>query len=321
MSKLFLTGTFLHFSRFTLATCVGLAALAILATEQASTAQDASKDAAETNSASTKSADASKEAKVVYPIAVAVDGEDVYMVDLDLPGIWKISGDKREVFFRGSNLLRKTMNRPRPIALHPDGGLLVGDSATREVYHIQKDAEPKPLCKAYIGVAMSIAVAPDGKSFYVGDAEKRATFQVPIGGGDPKLIVRVNARGLAFDADGNLWAATPDADAVMKIDVEKKEAVAVIKERPYGFPNGLAWAGDHGYVVDVYSKAIWKFTADGKTEKLFEGEPLVSPNGIAYSAETVYVTDPRSFSIYKIDTKTQKLSPLSTWDAPEELKR
>ena len=47
-----------------------------------------------------------------------VRGDDVYVVDLDLPGVWK-SGESRELFVRGSNLLRKPMNRPRCLIMHP----------------------------------------------------------------------------------------------------------------------------------------------------------------------------------------------------------
>lgn len=237
-----------------------------------------------------------------YPISVAVDSGTLYVVDLDLPGVWQVIDGKRELFVMGTKLLRKPMNRPRCIALHPESGILVGDSATREVYHIAaKDAEPKPLCKARIGIAMAIAVAPDKQSFYVGDAEKRAVFRLPIEGGEPELIARVNARGLAFDKDGALWAVTPDDAAVHRIDVAAKTNEPIITGRPYQYPNGLVWAGDHGFVTDGYGKAIWKFTADGKTEAWFTGEPLVGPVGMAIDDQSVWVADPKKLQVFKFD--------------------
>ncbi len=247
-----------------------------------------------------------KDAQPVYPLSVAVRGGEVFAVDLDLPGVWKSLDGHREVFIRGSNLLRKPLNRPRAIALHPSGGIIVGDSATREIYVIEAvGSDPKPLTDGHLGNAMALAVDPDGKMLYVGDAEKRALFRLPIEGGPPELVARVNARGLAFDADGKLWAVTPDDEAVQRIDVTTKEVESIVTGRPFQYPNGLAWAGDHGYVTDGYGKCIWKFTADGKTEKWFEGDPLVGPVGITVTDSAVFVADPKQKQVYEINRATK----------------
>ena len=63
-----------------------------------------SQEAEKADSNAAKAAD--EEAEPAYPLSVAVLEEDVYVVDLDLPGVWK-SGNSRELFVRGSNLLRK----------------------------------------------------------------------------------------------------------------------------------------------------------------------------------------------------------------------
>ncbi len=248
-----------------------------------------------------------QDAKVTYPRAVAVDGDSLLVVDLDLPGIWKVTGDKSELYLKGTKLLRKPMNRPFCVIPKPGGGILVGDSATREVYAVEKaNGELKPLTDGHIGIPMALAVDADGKNIYVGDAEKRAVFQIPIEGGKPELIVRVNARGLSFDEDGNLWAITPDAEAVQKIDVKAKKATVVVKDRPYKFPNGLTWAGDIGYVTDTYTNSVWTFTADGKTEKWFEGDSLKRPVGIASNEKSVFVADPLRKQIVELDRKTKE---------------
>ncbi|WP_231615374.1 SMP-30/gluconolactonase/LRE family protein [Novipirellula artificiosorum] len=245
-----------------------------------------------------------------YPISVAVDGEALFVVDLDLPGVWKVDASGRSLYARGSNLLRKPMNRPRPIANHPNGGLLVGDSATREVYYVaEPNADPKPLCNARVGVAMALAVSPDQKTVYVGDAEKRSVFRFPIEGGDPELVVRVNARGLAFDAEGKLWAVTPDDAAVHRIDVETKESQAIVTGRPFQYPNGLVWSGEHGFVSDGYAKKIWKFTADGKTEVWHEGDPLVGPVGMAIDEASLYVADPKQLQVYQFNLANKDVRP------------
>ncbi len=237
-----------------------------------------------------------------YPLAVAVADETLFVVDLDLPGVWKVGEAGRELFVRGSRFFRKPLNRPRCVAIHPAGGILVGDSATREVYHIAAvDAEPQPLSGGRIGIAMALAVSPDSQTLFVGDAEQRAVLRLPIGGGTPESVVAVNARGLAFDAVGALWAVTPDDAAVQRIDVDAGTSETVISGRPFRYPNGLIWLGDHGLVTDGYSKKIWRFTAAGDTETWLEGDPLVGPVGIAHDAGKVFVADPKQNQLFEFD--------------------
>ena len=273
--------------------------------EKAADTQAAHTQAADTQAADTQAAGTPTKAAPAYPLAVAVSGNDVYTVDLDLPGVWK-SGDATVLFAEGTKLLRKPMNRPRCVAIHPAKGILVGDTATREIYWIEsKGAEPKPLTNGYLGVVMALAVSPDGKTIYAGDAEKRATFKLPVEGGKPELVARVNARGLAFDSDGKLWAVTPDAAAVKRIDVASGDVEDIVTGRPFQYPNGLCWAGDHGYVTDGYGKCIWKFTPDGKTEKWHEGEPLVGPVGIAVTDKSIFVADPKQKEVYEFDRESK----------------
>lgn len=266
--------------------CAGLALVSLLLHAVAASADEPSTDAAE--------------ATLRYPLNVAVAGDTIYVVDLDLPGVWQVKDKQRELFVLGTKLLRKPLNRPRCVAIHPDGGILVGDSATREVYHVaSREAQPKPLCEARIGIAMALAVAPDKASIYIGDAEKRAVFRIPIAGGEPELVARVNARGLAFDAEGFLWAVTPDDTAIERIDVKTNTSKPVVTGRPFQYPNGLVWAGDHGFVTDGYGKAIWKFFADGKTETWFQGEPLGGPVGIAITEQSLLVADPKRLQLFQ----------------------
>lgn len=264
------------------------------------TAPDAAPDAAAANRSP------------AYPLAVTIDGDAIYTVDLDLPGIWKSGGGaETELFVAGSGLLRQPLNRPRCIIMHPEGGILVGDSATREVYHIaEAGGEPQGLTGGRIGIAMALTLSDDGKTLYVGDAEKRATLRLPVGGGDPELVARVNARGLAFDEQGHLWAVTPDDAAIVKIDVGTGDVENVITGRPFQYPNGLAWAGDgEGYVTDGYGRAIWKFTAEGKTEKWHEGDPLVGPVGIAVTGHSILVADPKQKQVYQFDRESKQATP------------
>lgn len=245
-----------------------------------------------------------------YPIAVVADGAVLYVVDLDLPGVWRVDDQGRSLFVRGSSRFRTPLNRPRCVALHPRGGILVGDSATREVYHIAAaGSEPKPLSDGQIGIAMTLAVSPDGQTLYVGDAETRSLLSLPVDGGQPRVVVQVNARGLGFDADGTLWAVTPDDAAVQRIDVAAKSSQPVISGRPYQYPNGLTWTGDFGLISDGYGKQIWKFTADGQTEPWASGDPLVGPVGLFAAQGAVWVADPKQRQLYRFGLDDRMAEP------------
>ncbi len=253
----------------------------------------------------------SEGAQVTYPRAVFVGEVGLFVVDLDLPGVWLQDGETLQLFAPGTKLLRKPMNRPWCVTGHPDGGILVGDSATREIYAVKEPGTGLiALNGGYLGIPMALAVDGEGKQIYVGDAERRAVFRLPIEGGKPELVARVNARGLTFDADGQLWAVTPDAAAVHRIDVQSNTSEVVINDRPYQFPNGIVWVGDHGFVTDGYGKSIWKFSADGETEKWFEGEPLVNPVGITADDDYLYVAEPKKKQVYRFDRKTKAVEPM-----------
>ncbi|WDQ15504.1 hypothetical protein [Rhodopirellula sp. P2] len=257
----------------------------------------------------------------VYPRGAVMSENALFVVDSDAPGVWTVPWPAQEAakpqrFVTGSRYLRKSMNRPFSATPHPEGGVLVGDSATREIYHVTPNADApggqdaKPLNGGFLGIPMALVVSPDGQTIYVGDAERRATFALPIEGGEPELVVRVNARGLVFDEDGALYAVTPDADAVVKIDVAKNTSEPVVTDRPYGFPGGIAWHNGTGFVSDVYGKCIWQFTADGKTEKWFDEELLLGPVGLSATADAVIVSDPKAKQVYRIDRESKEVTKL-----------
>ena len=249
-----------------------------------------------------------------YPIAVAVapDGAAV-IVDLNLPGVWRLpaEGGDPELLVRGSERLRQPLNRPRSIAVLEDGQILVGDSATREIYAIAADGsgDPKPLTDGFLGIPMSLSVGPDG-NLYVADLETRFVYRVPTAGGQPEVFAKVSARGLHHDAEGTLWAVTPDRQPLVKIDGEG-QAAPVVEERTFQFPHNVV-VDDQGnaYVTDGYAKAVWKIGADGPPEKLVEGEPLMNPVGLAIRDGKLLIADPHAKQLFELDLADKSLKPL-----------
>lgn len=252
--------------------------------------------------------------QVEYPISVAVapDGAAL-IVDLNLPGVWRqgAEGGAPELLVRGSDRLRQPLNRPRSIAVLEDGQILVGDSATREIYAISADGsgEPNPLTDGFLGIPMSLSVGPDG-NLYVADLETRFVYRLPTGGGEPELFAKVSARGLHHAEDGTLWAVTPDLQPLVKIS-EGGEAEAVVDERVFQFPHNVV-VDDEGaaYVTDGYAKAVWKIDGNGEPEKVVEGEPLMNPVGLAIRNGKLLIADPHAKQLFELDLTDKSLKPL-----------
>jgi hypothetical protein len=67
--------------------------------------------------------------------------------------------------------------------------------------------------------------------------------------------------------------------------------------------NGTLYVTDTGVNADFsdnQSDAVWRFTADGQTNKLAEGNQLGGPNGIAFNDEGAYVVTYGTGEIYQV---------------------
>ena len=94
------------------------------------------------------------------------------------------------------------------------------------------------------------------------------------------------------------------------IDVASGDVKDIVTGRPFEFPNDLAWAGDHGFVTDIYGNSIFRFTADGESELWHQGDPLVGPVGIAVDDDTVYVVDPKVQKVFTFDRTSKEVGEL-----------
>ena len=261
-----------------------------------------------------------------YPLACAVAGDGViYVVDRDLPGVWKVTpaadGPVRPtVFKRGGRLFRTPLNAPRCAAVAADGALLVGDSATRQVYRLdpsKEDPPPEPLFDTNrepspVGVPSALA-AGTGGTVYVADLESRRVYEQRPGEPAAALAAIPGVRGLCVEPGGDLYVVTTVNDAVRRLirqeDGSWKEIVAVVG-RPFGTRQGAA-CGPGGvlYVADSYERCVWKLapTERGGFEapvKLCAGAPLVGPVGVAFDAvhhpPRLLVADPRARALFAV---------------------
>lgn len=245
-----------------------------------------------------------------YPLAVVVDKQEtIFVADLKLPGIWKISEGKKEIFFQASKKFRTPLNAVRCLALDNDGNLLAGDSSTREVYRISAQGKPTPLTKGKVGIAMAMAVNSKGE-IYVADLETRSILIIPSQGGSPEVFVTgLPVRGMGFDQQDNLLVAAHSKNQLLRITPEKKIEV-LISGRPFQFSHHLTIDADgNRYIADGYAKTIWKVSSNEKETKPIEfiaGDILKNPVGLTWHKNLLYVADPKAKAIFIID-QTGKL--------------
>jgi sugar lactone lactonase YvrE len=250
-------------------------------------------------------------AQMQYPLSVAAaDSGEVFVADRNLPGVWKIESGKLTRLFEGSKKYRTPLNAVRCVVMDRAGALIAGDTATREVYRFDESGKPVPLTDGGIGMPMSVAVNNKGE-LLVADLELHRIWRVPAAGGKPEQVAEVQApRGVAIDAEDNLWVVSHGQNHIVRVTPARKVETAVAG-RPFSFPHNIVLAADKtAYVTDGYSKAVWKIPPGGKPEKWVSGAPLVNPVGLAWHKQNLLVADPHANAVFEItpDGKLTKVA-------------
>lgn len=252
-----------------------------------------------------------------YPLAVVAQNETtIYVADLDLPGIWSCQPPHVKVFYKGSPQFRTPLNRVRCLAYDPQLGLLAGDTATREIYRFDALNEPQPLTYGRIGMPMCMAIARDG-TIYASDIERQRIVKIPRDGGSPKVVVEISAvRGLAFDAEGHLWAATQGPNALYQIPLDGSDPIVKVPGRAFKFSHHLVFdAHGWGYVADGYSRAIWRFQTQNdpvSPEMIQEfSNQLKNPVGLDWHpAWGLLIADPHLKTVFRWKPPDGELEPI-----------
>ncbi len=251
-----------------------------------------------------------------YPLAViaAPDGI-VYVADRNLPGIWKVEGGNKSLYFHGSKKFRTPLNAVRCLAIDHQGKLLAGDSSTRDVYRFGDDGTPQPLTNGWIGIPMAIAVAPDG-TIYTADLELHRIWKMPAeGAAEPEEFAVINSpRGLTLDPDGNLWVlSTSSADGQIQKVTADGTVEPFVKGHPFNLPHNIVRMEDGSFfVTDNYEHCVWKVTPDGEKEQWVAGKPLDRPVGLCRHGEKLLVADPHIRTIFELDPASKELTVLAS---------
>jgi hypothetical protein len=240
----------------------------------------------------------------IYPLDIALDKQgNAYVADRNMHGVWKWNGSELSVFQQGSNKFRTPLNATRCVAVDNEGGVLIGDSATREVYRV-KDGQLEPLTDGLIGIPMDLAVASDG-TIYVADVELRVLYRI-VPGAEKKaeVVAKVNPRGVFVDSKDNVWVVSQDPQQLQVIN-PAGEIEVIVGERVFEFPHQVVVnSAGEAFITDGYKKGIWRVVRGEAPELVFSGEPLDNPVGIALDdQERLVVVDPRARKVFRFDAE------------------
>ncbi|MCA9066187.1 MAG: NHL repeat-containing protein [Planctomycetaceae bacterium] len=243
-----------------------------------------------------------------YPLSVVASGDVVYVGDLRLPGIWKIEGGQKSVYFKASKKFRTPLNAIRCLAIDHQGKLLAGDSSTREVYRFDDAGQPQPLTNGWIGIPMAIAVAPDG-TIYTADLEVHRIWKMPAEGAEePVEVAAINSpRGLTIDPDGNLWVlSTSSAKGQIQKVAPDGTVEPFIKGHPFNLPHNIVRMSDGSlFVTDNYDHCVWTVDPEGQAAQFVAGSPLDRPVGLCLAGEDLLIADPHIRTIFRLTREKQ----------------
>jgi len=246
-------------------------------------------------------ASVARAADAIYPIGVvtAKDGT-VFIADLNLPGILKWDGEQVSVYYQAPKQFRKPLNRVRCLAIDPQGKLLAGCTAARNVFRVEGDTEPSAIASDPIEMPMSLAVSESGE-LYVADLELRCIWKIPAGGKPEKFADVPPPRGIYLDKTNRLWVVSQNADQVIRLSADGKAREPVVRGTPFAFPHNIVVDDQENvFVTDGYEHAVWKIAPGKAPEKFVHGAPLDNPVGIARRGDELLVVDPRAKSLFRI---------------------
>jgi len=260
----------------------------------------------------------SSAAEFTYPLSIAADESGtLFLADRNLPGVWRLEGDRLSLSFQGSKKIRTPLSAIRCVAVDRQNRLLAGDSSTCDVYRFDEDGEPQPLTGqgqglGLIRIPMDIVVDAEGK-LLISDLETHRIVQVPSEGGRVDEFASIPApRGLFYDSQRRLWVISGRKLVRVSADGETE---TIVDDGVFWYPHTVVVSeAGVAYVCDGYAKAIWRVTPGGKAEKWVSGGPLAHPVGMALHGDKLFVADPRARAVFEIDANgnvKQRVAKLS----------
>lgn len=205
---------------------------------------------------------------------------------------------------------------PRGLSVSPDGSLFVANGAAKTVFRVTPEGEARKV-GAHLDSPLATAVDEDGNVF-VSLANEPRVVKLPAGGGAPVTVLDGsgdgagtsfgNARGIAVDANGVLYAASEANQNVFRVTPDGTRTEIVSQQR--ALDQDAALEGPFGVAVDAagnvfvtgfLSDSVVRVTPAGVITELSRGGALDGPREVAVDAAgRVYVTGQVSSNLVRL---------------------
>jgi gluconolactonase len=225
-----------------------------------------------------------------FLLGLALDAAGrIYACDRGRAMLLRIDPDSTTVEELSVGTVERPMHTPNYPAFLPNGSLLVSDSGlwgedTGVIFRVEPDGRTAVWARAPARFTNGLCLAPDATAVYVAESRGERVWTLPLDSSGrpraPELVVRIPGAvpdGLAFDATGRLYVACYRPDAVMWIDVERREHGVLVQD-PTGItlaaPTNIAFAGEQRDVLVTANLGGYHLNA---MQLDVSGEPIVRP--------------------------------------------
>jgi gluconolactonase len=195
-----------------------------------------------------------------FVLGLALDAAGrIYVCERGNGRLLRVDPDTLEVQTYASGTPQRTLVTPNYLAFAPSGMLYLTDSGTwgrhdGVIYRVRPGGATEIWTDQLSDFPNGIALAPDGSAIFVAESGSSGIFRIPIGkdgdAGTAELIwsrPRTFTDGLAFDADGFLYASMYRPDAIFRVDVTTGRSETVVDDWTAQYlqaPTNVAFAGD-----------------------------------------------------------------------------
>jgi hypothetical protein len=134
-----------------------------------------------------------------YPLGASIDPAGaIFVIDLLLPGVWKVVVGKASIFHEAAKKFREPLYHPRAICAIEKDVLVVTDTAARDIFLVKPGEKPKGLTGGKLDVPAAIAQMDE--SLFVADTERNEIWKGTAAGDWRKWADVPAPRGLTLDS-------------------------------------------------------------------------------------------------------------------------
>lgn len=245
---------------------------------------------------------------LLYPLALSVDADGaIFVVDLLLPGVWKVVDGKASPFHKAEKKFRGPLAHPRAILAVASDQVVVADTAARDLFLLKAGEAPRSLVGGNLDAPAALLQADD--EILVADTQRNEIWSGGVDAAWSKWAAVPSPRGLAIDAEKRVLAISARDNVLYRIAGKGSEPKKIAQGEPRSYWSSVAIGADGvPVVVDSYAKTLWRIE-EGKAVEWVKDPQFDHPVGLVRRGDDFLVTDSRAKAIFVV-TAEGKTTPL-----------